>query len=223
MKRYLPFVIVVVVGLLTAATGTMLYRAKRSPLLTIPKNSVAKEEGSVRSIHVRGEANAPVTLEEYADFQCSPCGRLANIFQQLEKDYGARLRLIFRQFPLPANVHAHAREAALASEAAGLQGCFWEMHDLLYREQEIWSKAADARSLFNGFALMLGLELARFKRDMDGPEASERVAADRERGATLGVHATPTIFVNDRQVPPPITSDALRTAIDEALKIRQTP
>lgn len=174
-------------------------------------------------MHVRGEANAPVTLEEFGDFQCPPCRKLAGPTKQLEEDYGSQLRVVFRQFPLPMNVHAHAQEAALASEAAGLQGCFWEMHDLLYREQEVWSKSADARALFRGYAGTLGLNLDRFEEDMNGTEVKERVAFDKKRGATLGVHSTPTIFVNDHQLPAPVAVAGLRTAIDAALKPQLAP
>lgn len=223
MKRYLPLTIVAVAGLLTAAIGTMLYRAKRSPVLAITQNSTAQEKGIAGSMHVRGEADAPVTLEEFGDFQCPPCGKLASASRQIEKDYGAKLRFIFRQFPLPAKVHAHAQEAALASEAAGRQDRFWEMHDLLYREQDTWSKSTDVRALFNGYAGMLGLNLDRFKTDLDSPEIKERVASDQARGVALGVRSTPTIFVNDRQVPPPVESDTLRAAIDAALKAKATP
>jgi protein-disulfide isomerase len=223
MKRYLPLFIVAAVGLLALGTGMMLYRAKRPTVLMIPKNSTAPETADTESIHVRGDANAPVTLEEFGDFQCPPCGKLAGPAKRLEEAYGSQLRVIFRQFPLPAKVHTHAQEAALASEAAGLQGRFWEMHDLLYREQEAWSKTADARASFRGYAGMLGLNLDRFEKDMDGAEAQERVASDKKRGAALGVTSTPTIFINDRQIPTPIAVAGLRTAIDAALKPQSPP
>src|SRR5437762_3944372 len=148
MRRYLPFFIVAAVGFLALGTGMTLYRAKRFSPRTIPKSSSGLDTAVTKSIHVRGEPNAPVTLEEFGDFQCPPCGKLAAPTKQLEEAYGSQLRVIFRQFPLPVHVHAHAEEAALASEAAGIQGYFWEMHDLPYREQEVWSKAADVRPLF---------------------------------------------------------------------------
>jgi protein-disulfide isomerase len=196
----------------------MLYRGKRLPLLAGSKNSAAPETVGPEFLHVRGEANAPVTLEEFGDFQCPPCGKLSSLTKELEESYGSQLRVIFRQFPLP--MHAHAREAALASEAAGFQGRFWEMHDLLYREQAVWSKANDVRALFNGYAGMLGLNLDRFETDVNGPDAKERVASDQKRGAALGVHGTPTIFVNERQIPAPVEVARLRTAIDAALKAK---
>jgi protein-disulfide isomerase len=223
MRRYLPLFIVAAVGLLALGTGMTLYRARRPPVLTIPKDSAVPETAGTESVHVRGEANAPVTLEEFGDFQCPPCGKLAGPTKRLEEAYGSQLRVIFRQFPLPAKVHPHAQEAALAAEAADLQGRFWEMHDLLYREQEVWSNAADARTLFRGYAGMLELDLDRFEKDMDGSEAKERVASDQKRGVALGVTSTPTIFINDRQIPAPIVVASLRTAIDAALKPQPPP
>src|ERR1700674_2271749 len=110
MRRYLPLFIIAAVGLLTLGTGMMLYRAKRPPVLAIPKDSAAAETAGTESIHVRGEANAPVTLEEFGDFQCPLCGKLAGPTKQLEEAYGSQLRVIFRQFPLPVHVHAHAQE-----------------------------------------------------------------------------------------------------------------
>ena len=96
-------------------------------------------------------------------------------------------------------------------------------HDLLYREQDVWSKAADTRALFRGYAGMLGLNLDRFEKDMEGAEARERVASDKRRGTALGVHSTPTIFINNRQIPTPIVVASLRTAIDAALKPQPAP
>jgi protein-disulfide isomerase len=218
MTRYLPFLIVVSVGLLTLGSGTMLYRAKRLPVLTIPTDKIAPGKDGIEEMHVLGSFEAPVTLEEFGDFQCPPCGGLAEPISQIEKDYHPRLRVVFRQFPLP-DVHPHAREAAFASEAAGMQDRFWEMHDLLYREQSVWSIASDPQALFNAYAGMLGLNIDRFQKDMESEQVKARVAADQERGDTLGVTATPTIFINDRAVPPPaLNASGLRAAIDAAMK-----
>ena len=221
MKRYLPFVIVGSVALLTLAIGAMLYRAKLPTPLEIPKNSSALEKTGAESMHVRGEANAPVTLEEFGDFECPPCASLAGAYGQIEEGYSAQLRVIFRHFPLPG--HPHAQEAAQVAEAAGRQGRFWEMHDLLYKEQAVWSKAADARALFDSYSALVGLNFERFKADMDSPELKERIAADKKRGVDLGVHSTPTIFVNDRQVTPPVNVATIRAAIDAALNAKASP
>jgi protein-disulfide isomerase len=218
MTRYLPFLIVVSVGLLTLGSGTMLYRAKRLPVLTIPKDEIAPGKDGIEEMHVLGSFEAPVTLEEFGDFQCPPCGGLAGPISQIEKDYSPRLRVIFRQFPLPA-FHPHAREAAFASEAAGLQDRFWEMHDLLYREQSTWSATSNPQLLFNAYAGMLGLNIDRFEKDMESEQVKARVDADQLRGNALGVTATPTIFINGRAVPPPdLNVVGLHKAIDAAMK-----
>ena len=95
------------------------------------------------------------------------------------------------------------------------------MHDLLYREQSVWSKAADARTLFNAYAGMLGLNLDQFKKDMDGDQAKARVDSDQKQGATIGVQNTPTIFLNNRAIDPTtLNPDGLRATVDEAVKAK---
>src|SRR5947209_4248579 len=104
MKRYLPFIIIAVVGLATLGGATALYRANKPPSLTL------NNEGEVKgqNVHIRGQTTAPVTLEEYGDFQCPPCGMLAPVVKQFEKDFDPHLRVIFHNFPLIN--HSHAKE-----------------------------------------------------------------------------------------------------------------
>jgi protein-disulfide isomerase len=219
MKRYLPFLIVATVALVALGSGAMLYRAKRPQLHAIPaSNSVAAKSGT-ESMHIRGNPDAPVTLEEFADFQCPPCGTFATFSEALLKEYDSRLRIVFRNFPLPA--HEHARDAALAAEAAGMQGRFWEMYDVLYREQVFWSYAPNARQLFESYAGTIGLNLDQFRKDMDGEKAKERVDSDHVRGDILGVKVTPTLFINDQPVEPKDkTPEGLRAAINAALEAK---
>jgi protein-disulfide isomerase len=217
MKRYLPFLIVATVALVAVGSGAMLYRAKRTELLSIPENKSPSGKSATESMHIRGNPNAPVTLEEFGDFQCPPCGTFAGFAEELLKQYDSRLRIVFRDFPLI--VHEHAREAALAAEAAGLQGRFWEMHDVLYREQAAWSKAPNARELFESYAGTIGLNLDQFRKDMDGEKARERVDSDQALGDSLGVKVTPTLFINNHPVEPKDkTPNGVRAAIDAALQ-----
>ena len=216
MKRYLPFFIVGTVALVTLASGTLLYRAKRLPALAIPENSTTSAMGGTEMVHARGHADAPVTLVEFGDFQRPPCATLADPIDKLEREYRPRLRLVFRHLPFPN--HQHAREAALASEVASLQGRFWEMHDLLYREQSVWSKAPDVRVLFSAYAGMLGLNIDRFRKDMESEQAKARVTSDEQQAITLGVRTTPTIFVNNHEVSHAYLNPAgLRGSIDAAM------
>jgi protein-disulfide isomerase len=217
LRRFLPFIIVAVVGLVTVGAGTMLYRAKRVPLLMISKNQTSAGTTSDEPVHVLGRADAPVTVEEFGDFQCPPCGKLAGPINQLQHEYDSRVRVIFRQFPLV--MHQNARAAALASEAAAQQGRFWEMHDVLYREQATWSKVPDAQTLFKSYAGMLGLDVNRFERDMESDKTKARVMADQQHAAKFGVTTTPTIFINNRALPAgSLNPNGLRAAIDTALK-----
>src|SRR4030095_3724916 len=216
MKRYLPFVIVVVVGLATLGSGTMLYRAKRPHIKNIPESQSVPANGDKQSAHVRGNPDAPVTLEEFADFQCPPCSQFAPFAEELLKEYDSRLRVVFRNFPLPG--HEHAREAALAAEAAGFQGKFWEMHDTLYKEQSAWSKAPNTRELFESYAGTLGLNMEQFKKDMDSDKAKERIDSDHALGDSLGIKVTPTMFINKRALEPQEKNpEVVRAAINAAL------
>ncbi len=193
----------------------MLYHAKRPQLQAIPEKLSAKT--NAESAHVRGNPDAPVTLEEFADFQCPPCSSFAGFGEELLKEYDSRLRIVFRNFPLP--LHEHAQEAALAAEAAGLQGRFWEMHDVLYREQAAWSKAPNARELFESYAGTIGLNLDQFRKDVDGEKARERVDADHARGESLGIKITPTLFINNQPVEPKDKNpEGVRAGINAALE-----
>src|SRR5438128_3775276 len=181
MKRYLPFVIVALVGLLAVGGGAFLYRSKRSANPP-PKISKTEAETGDQVVHALGPDNAAVTMEEFGDYQCPPCGRLSEPINKVQKQHN--LRVIFRNFPLA--VHRYAKDAAYAAEAAGRQGKFWQMHDLLFREQAVWSQSMDARALFQAYAGMLQLDLSRFKQDMDNPEVQRQVEMDQHRGAAIG-------------------------------------
>ena len=218
MRRYLPFVIVGLVALLATGGGAFLYHAKRSAN-PAPKISKTETERPGQIVHVLGPADAAVTLEEFGDFQCPPCGKLSEPLNQLQKQYN--LRVIYREFPLA--IHAHAKEAAYAAEAAARQGRFWQMHDLLYREQAVWSKSSDARALFNAYAGMLQLDLDRFKKDIDSSEVQRKVELDQQRGASIGVKNTPTIFINNEAVPGTESNPEQLTGLVEAALKKAKP
>jgi protein-disulfide isomerase len=219
MKRYLPFIIIAVVFLLAASSGTLVLVSKQRAL----KAEVTTKEAARPAIgkpgaeppHIRGSTKAGVTLEEFGDFECPPCGLLSPVLEQLEKDYGERLQVIFREFPMP--MHKHAMDAARTAEAAGLQGRFWEMHDMLYHNRFIWPASSDPRANFNTYAETLKLDLERFKKDFEGEQVTARIKADKERATSLGVDRTPVLFINDHQLPvTAFNPKGLREAIDAA-------
>jgi protein-disulfide isomerase len=222
MKRYLPFVILGVVALLAFGGAVLFYRAKRRPAVTMSTKNLAEESGADEKLHVLGNPNAPITLEEFGDFECVSCGVLSEPINQLERDYRPKLRVIFHQ--APSDIHPHAKEAALAAEAASMQGRFWAMHDLLYREQATWSKADDVRSLFNGYAAKLGLDVDRFKKDMAGEKCAERIADDLALAVASHVETTPMILINywalGRSA---LNPDGVRKAVDAAVNGKPLP
>lgn len=236
-KSYLPFVIigVVLVAVLTLAalmfrSGNSNERAASSSNLTSMPGSNATDNASraaptaaqpasgvprgapgAQPPHTHGDANASVTLEEFGDFQCPPCGLFHGELKKMEAKYGSRLRVVFRNLPL-TKIHPHATDAARAAEAAGLQGKFWPMHDMLYEKQAAWKNATDVRGVFATYAGTLGLDVERFKRDMDSSIVTQRIAADLQRADSVGAAGTPTIFVNGREVSGETMPDIVRNA-----------
>jgi protein-disulfide isomerase len=217
-KSFLPFIIIGGVLALAVLGGAVLFRSAKQP--AAPATPKAPTSGLVgaKPPHVKGSDSAPVTLEEFGDFQCPPCGLFYPQLKKLEADYGPdKLRVVFRQFPLP-QIHKHAVIAAFAAEAAGFQGRFWEMYDKLYTDQATWSKAPDPRPFFLDYARDIGLDPGRFVQDMSSPEADSRLMFDRQRGMSLGVVGTPTIFLNGRMLPPETSDKQLREMIDAGIK-----
>jgi protein-disulfide isomerase len=233
MKRLLPFVIIAVVlgaGLLTARylqQPTTPEITTVSPVPSSPPASPATSapnpsEPGAEPPHVKGDAKAPVTLEEFGDFECPPCGLLHPILTQLESEFGpAKLRLIFREFPL-VPTHVHALAAARAAEAAGLQGKFWEMHDMIYENQKTWHEAFDVRPIFEGYATKIGLDVEQFRRDNTSEIVERRIFLDGKRAHALGVNGTPTVFMNGREIPfESLAPDKLKALINSELAAHQ--
>jgi len=143
--------------------------------------------------HILGDLGAPIEIVEYGDYQCPYCGMAYPIIKQLQSKLGKKLRLIFRNFPL-SEMHENALNAARAAEAAGKQGKFWEMHDILYENQEQLYQYDLER-----YAIQLGLDMTEFKRDISSKEIENRIASDFDSGTRSGVNGTPTFFVNGQR------------------------
>jgi protein-disulfide isomerase len=221
--RYSPFIIIIVVLALAAGAGVWWYQRETNVERTGPSaNRTYDIEPD--PAHARGEKDAPITLEEFGDFQCPTCAALHASLKTIDAEPGPRIRLVFREFPLTL-AHKHSLEAAHAAEAAGLQGRFWEMHDLLYEDQKRWTEAADVKSMFIKYAGDLGLDVNRFTTDMDGIEVSNRIIADQRLGQARNVNYTPTVFLNGHEMSYIETgsTDNLRAAILAQLNKNQRP
>jgi protein-disulfide isomerase len=172
---------------------------------------------SDRRDHIRGNPSSAMTLVEYGDFECPHCGQAHLVLGKLMDRMGDQVRLVFRHFPL-AQIHPHAELAAEAAEAAGAQGQFWEMHDMLFENQD----ALDAPSLA-AYAGELGLDLPRFELELVEHSRSPRVREDFASGVRSGVNGTPTFFINGRRHNAPWDLESLTQAIEEQSGQGTTP
>jgi len=158
-----------------------------------------------------GPATAPVTIVEFSDFQCTFCSRLTPSLQEVEKKYGDKVRLVFRQYPLP--FHQNAQKAAEASLCANDQGKFWQLHDAMFSNQnalgvdQLKAKAAE-----------LGLNADTFNKCLDSGAKAAAIQADQKDGQAAGVNGTPAMFINGRFINGAVPVDQITTVIDDELR-----
>jgi len=151
------------------------------------KPSVSKND------HIQGNPNAELVIVEYGDYQCPYCGAAYPVLKELMNEFGNEIRFVFRNFPL-SEMHPYAKPAAMAAEAAGMQGKFWEMHDAIYENQQNLSE-----SLLIEIAEQLPLNMDQFKEDMQSSELAEKIDSDFESGVISGVNGTPSFFINGKK------------------------
>ena len=160
--------------------------------------------------HAQGSAAAGVTLLEYGDFECQHCAEAFPVVKEVNRWLRGALRYVFRHFPVVER-HPNALRAAEAAEAAGAQGRFWEMHDLLCERSPALGDAH-----LNGYARELGLDLERFGREMREHTHARKVREDLTSGVRSGVSETPTFFINGARYTGASDLDGLLAAIEEA-------
>ncbi len=175
-------------------------------------NSVYKV--TIDEAAVKGPANALVTLVEFSDYQCPFCSRGHNTVSQLEKDYEGKLRVVMKQHPL--DFHPHAKPAALAALAAGEQGKYWEMHNKLFANQQALEDAQ-----IEGYARDLGLDLAKWKADMQSPKFQTRIASETSQALQLGASGTPAFFINGKKLSGAQPIEKFKEIIDAELSKAQ--
>lgn len=204
MKKFLPFAIIIVVLLAAVGGAIVLMRGKATPnsnstfaANNTPQsstpNQTAPASGGLTKPNVK--VSSPVIIEEYGDYQCPPCGQLYPELKQIEHEYGNQVQVVFHHFPL-MKIHKNALIAAHAAEAARNQKKFWEMHDLLYRNQKEWSELDDPKPVFVSYARQLNLNIDQFTGDLGSNVIDQKISADLQRGASVGVTGTPTVFLD---------------------------
>lgn len=177
----------------------------------------ADEKILLRNIpHSEGSPSASVTIVEFADFQCPACGAAYPIVKQIKEEYKDKVQYIYRNFPLP--MHKNAQISAQAAEAAGLQGKFFEMHDMLFENQEQWSEEPNPLDIFVSYAKKIGLDTEKFTTDVKNKASTKSIEADVSDATALGVNATPTFFINGTKYSSVLSYDEFKSAIDRELK-----
>lgn len=165
---------------------------------------------------VKGKSTAPVTLVEYTDFQCPACAAYFPVVQELTADYPDELRVVIRHYPL-VRIHPNALPAARAAEAAGRQGKFFAMHDLLFSKQNEWAKLDDPKEKFLAYAESLSLDREKLGADMASSTIDDNINRGLKLGDTDGVAGTPTFLLNGKKIANPANAEAFKALIAEAI------
>ncbi len=165
---------------------------------------------------VEGSRAASAVLVEYSDFQCPACGAYYPLVKRVHEEYGDKLAIVYRNFPL-TTIHKNALRGAYAAEAAGQQGKFWEMHNKLFDNQKEWSEGENPQKFIDEYATSLSLDMDRFKKDMDSQSVKDKVATDAASAEKFEVNGTPTFFLNGKKLNSLRGFDDFKTVIDEAL------
>lgn len=187
-KEFIAVVIVVIVGLFG--------------LFAVTKKDSTGSSGNNNAqptSHTVGAGTEGVTLIEYGDLQCPACKSYFPILKQIKEEFGDKITFQFRHFPLN-QIHPHAYQASRAAEAAGKQGKFFEMHDLLYENQDSWTGLSDVTAVFEGYAQQIGLDLEQYKNDVLSAEVGAAIDADIREGQSIGANSTPTFVINGQKI-----------------------
>jgi protein-disulfide isomerase len=208
-------VIIVAVGAL------VIYSHAANPSIDVSKvntNAIiaATDQSGGIADHVFGSSTSKVTLIEYGDFQCPYCGQAHPQIEALTTKYQDKIAFIFRNFPL-TTVHPNARAAAAAVEAAGLQGKYWDMHNLLYETQSDWNTltGSDRTDKFASDAVSLGINKDQFLKDFAGSAVDKKISFDQALGKKLGVDSTPTFYLDGTKISDTISSDVVNGSTKE--------
>jgi protein-disulfide isomerase len=171
--------------------------------------------------HTEGSTKSGVVLVEYGDYQCPACGQYYPIVKQVAEKYKDQITFQFRNFPL-VQLHQNAFVGARAAEAASKQGKFWEMHDMLYENQNTWGEASNPNTYFESYAQQLGLDVTKFKQDLASEDTNNLINADIQEAQKLGANATPTFVLDGKKITQnPGSLDAFNKLIDDEIAAKK--
>ena len=208
-KQFLLIIAVVVLGLFGILTLSKKDENKSGSNTSQNSKASATE-------HIYNPGERKVTLIEYGDFQCPACKAYYPVVAELKKEYKDKVTFQFRHFPL-VTIHTNAFLGSRAAEAAGNQGKFFEMHDLLYENQESWSTSKNPTPILESYAQQLNLDMTKFKTDMMSSRTSDIINADVSAGQAAGANSTPTFVLNGKKIENPRGVDAFKKVLDEEL------
>lgn len=209
------FVLVIVISTVLLLIGGFIFTSKTGSSSSTNSNYKKLLE-VVSDDYIKGNKNASVTFVEYLDFECEACAFYYPLIKQLAGEFKNEVRFVNRYFPLPG--HQNGLPAALAVEAAGRQGKYWEMHNILLGNQKSWGeKKSPEPAIFESYAKQIGLNMDQFKKDVNSPAVRDRVNRDKDSGTKLGISGTPTFYLNGEKLPNPRSVEDLKKTIQAAI------
>ncbi|HJY98989.1 MAG TPA: thioredoxin domain-containing protein [Patescibacteria group bacterium] len=214
VKRNLTFIAVVLGTIILLVGGVFLFSGGSTPK-TLNENLLIGEKS------YQTAPGAPVALVEFGDFQCPACAAYNPLVKQILSEFDGKVNFVFRHYPLPQ--HNNAYISSYAYEAAGIQRKNLEMADLLYEKQSEWSDATDVKTIFGGYAKILGLNVEKFLSDIDSSAVKDKVASDYADGRAIGINSTPTFYLNGVKIAKVGSLEALRALIQDALNKNPIP
>ncbi len=165
---------------------------------------------------IKGNKDASVTVVEYLDFECEACGAYYPVVKRLSEEFGSEVRFVNRYFPLPG--HKNSMTSALAAEASGRQGKYWEMHNIVFENQRDWGEKQEPDpKIFENYARQIGLDMDQYVKDITSQELKDRIERDRRSGQKLNLQGTPSFFLNGEKIENPRGYEDFKALIESEI------
>jgi protein-disulfide isomerase len=209
-----PLIVIVLAVAIAAGAGVYLSRQPE----TVPESAAAPSlDPGGGGGNFRGPETAEITLVEFGDYQCPSCRAYHPVVQELLSRYPDKVRLEFHHYPL-ISIHPNALTASMAVEAAGEQGKYWEMHDMVFEFQPQWSPSSNPEGEFLAMANRIGLDSNKFMQALRSPEIRDRVLKDVVRAREANIEAVPTFFIDGEMIHVPLSIKAFVDVVEARLK-----